>query len=86
MAGLVRWLERPLPFQRIEDVGMRDYREFVCSEQTFAWLRDGGMTHVDGQPVSLQVVDRAGANVFVKAWPATGETFTAGTYAWQVAA
>lgn len=83
MAGVVRWLEQPLPFRWVEDVGMRDYREFVCSQATFDWLRSGAMTHVDGEPVWLQVMDRVGGNVFVKAWPADGRTFGAGTYAWQ---
>ena len=49
-----------------------DYREFACSRETAAWLMDGGMTHIDGLPVSLQIMDTlvGGFNVMVKVWDA----------------
>lgn len=61
------WFAEPLPFGRLM-LGQADYMEFVCSHETFAWLRDGGMTHLDGVPVRLQVMDVlvGGANVLVK--------------------
>ena len=64
-----RMLEQELPFKKIVDCGLAEYREFACSNDTFVWLRDGAMTSVDGQPVQLQIVDRAGPNVIVAARP-----------------
>ncbi len=49
-----------------------EYREFACSRETFEWLQAGAMTHVDGLPVRLQVMDTlvGGFNVMVKIWDA----------------
>lgn len=60
----------PLPFGEIR-LWQPDYREFVCSRETAAWLMAGAMTHLDGVAVRLQVMDtlRGGFNVVVKAWP-----------------
>lgn len=62
----------PLPFGELA-FGQVDYREFVCSKATFEWLRTGGMTHLDGCPVQLQMMDICvgGHNVVVRIW---GET------------
>ena len=61
--------EGPLPFKTMT-MCQKDYREFVCSVATFEWLRDGGMTHLDEMPVTLQIMDTilGGHNVIVKIW------------------
>lgn len=59
-------LENPLPFGKIWDAGMVEYREFICSRETFDWLRNGGMTHVDGKPVWLWEAESFKDNVIVQ--------------------
>jgi len=51
-------------------LGSTEYREFVCSKQTATWLQAGGMTHIDGKQVKLQIKDecRGGHNVVVGFW------------------
>lgn len=68
----------PLPFGKLAYV-QADYREFACSRATFEWLAGGAMTHLDGLPVTLQVMDtlRGGWNVMVKAWPPSWAAETA---------
>lgn len=63
--------EGPLEFGKIT-LCQRDYREFVCSQETFEWLRDGAFTSLDGVPVRLVVADTlvGGHNVVVKIWAA----------------
>lgn len=59
----------PLPFGKLVDCGMVEYREFACSWDTFRWLRDGAMRRLNGEPVTLSVAERVGGNhnVIVKA-------------------
>lgn len=59
----------PLPFGKLF-LWQPDYREFACSRETFEWLAAGGMRELDGEPVSLQVMDTlvGGFNVMVKVW------------------
>ena len=58
----------PLPFGKIVDCGLVEYREFACSLETYEWLRGGAMTHVNGEPVTLSIADRPSEhNVIVKA-------------------
>jgi hypothetical protein len=59
----------PLPFGELA-FGQRHYLEFACSRETFEWLSEGGMTHLDGVPVVLQLMDVCvgGANVIAKIW------------------
>jgi hypothetical protein len=45
----------PLRHGEIRDAG---YSEFIVSETFATELLDGGMTHINGQPVWLKVVDR----------------------------
>ena len=61
--------DAPLPFGKLY-LWQPDYREFCCSKETAAWLQAGGMTHLDGLPVTLQVMDTlvGGFNVMVKVW------------------
>ena len=74
-----------MPFRRIVDMGLLEYREFACSRRTFEWLAAGAMRVVDGEPVTLAVADVAGPNVIVQARPAVWEHGT-GVYSWQEAA
>ena len=76
-----------MPFGKLVDMGIREYREFACSRRTFAWLEGGAMRVVDGVPVVLAVADECGGgpNVVVQARPEVWE-HTAGTYSWQEAA
>jgi hypothetical protein len=62
--------------------------EFACSVVTFEWLANGGMTHVNGEPVSIQVVDRmpGGHNVIVAVRSEQLNSYRPGEYAWQKAA
>jgi hypothetical protein len=46
---------RPLQHGEILDLG---YGEFMCTPAFAEELLDGGMTHVNGHRVTLQVVDR----------------------------
>lgn len=46
---------RPLEDGQILDAG---YGEFMVTPTTAEWLLDGGMTHVNGAPVRLWIVDR----------------------------
>ena len=63
MGGLVnRMLEQTLPFRKLVDVGIGAYGEFACSRATAEWLIAGGMTRVDGRPVSVQIVEQCTAN------------------------
>ena len=82
-----RWFSDPLPFGKLVDCGIRGYREFACSWETFEWLRDGAMTHVDGKPVRLTVAEVAvgGNNVFVTAYEtgAVGQLPKGAEYTWQ---
>lgn len=65
-----RALSETLPFGRLWDVGMREYGEFACSRETAEMLRSGGMTHVDGRQVWVQIVDSCTAgNVICAARP-----------------
>lgn len=58
----------PLPFGKLFDCGLVEYHEFACSVETFEWLRAGGMTHLNGEPVVLSVADCPSEhNVIVKA-------------------
>jgi hypothetical protein len=59
----------PLPFGKLV-LGQADYREFACSKSTASWLIGGGMTHLDGKEVTLQVKDECvgGHNVIVGFW------------------
>lgn len=58
----------PLPFGKLIDCGIVEYREFACSVETFEWLKAGAMTHVNGEPVTLSVAERPSEhNVIVKA-------------------
>lgn len=61
-----------MPFGKLA-LCQADYMEFMCSVETAEWLMGGGMTHLDGVPVHLQVMDtlRGGANVMVKIWLAS---------------
>ena len=45
----------PLRHGEIRDAG---YSEFIVSASFAEVLLDGGMTHLNGQPVSLKIVDR----------------------------
>lgn len=81
------WLVDKLPFGKLVDCGMVGYHEFACSPETLEWLRDGGMTSIDGLPVSsLQVMETVGENLIVKAWTDASSSHRPGTYAWQNAA
>lgn len=81
------WLVEKLPFGKLVDCGMVGYHEFACSPETLEWLRSGGMTSIDGSPVSsLQVMETVGENVIVKAWTDASSAHRPGTYAWQQAA
>lgn len=82
-----RLLEEALPFRKLVDLGIVEYREFACSRATFRWLAGGGMRSVDGVPVTLFVADDCdgGPNVIVQARPAVWE-IKSGTYSWQEAA
>lgn len=76
----------PLPFGRLWDCGMVQYREFACSVETFEWLREGAMRVLDGVPVRLVVAERCvgGHNVIVKCEPREGvRDHAPATYAWQ---
>lgn len=58
----------PLPFGRLVDCGLVEYREFACSNETYEWLVAGAMTHVNGEEVTLSIADRPSEhNVIVKA-------------------
>lgn len=58
----------PLPFGKLVDCGLVEYREFACSNETFEWLKAGAMTHVNGEPVTLSIAERPSPdNVIVKA-------------------
>lgn len=57
-------LAEPLPFGKVELV-TTDYQEFACSKATAVWLQAGGMSSIDGQPVTLTEVDDFGPNVMV---------------------
>jgi len=58
----------PLPFGKLVDLGIVEYREFACSVETFEWLKGGAMTHVNGEPVTLSIAERPSEhNVIVKA-------------------
>lgn len=59
----------PLPFGELV-LGQAHYNEFVCSKSTASWLRTGGMTHIDGKRVNLQIKDECvgGHNVVVGWW------------------
>lgn len=46
---------RMLGYGEVLDAG---YGEFMCTLEYAAELMNGGMTHVNGQPVRLQIVDR----------------------------
>lgn len=61
-------LDEPLPFGELFDLGLRDYREAACSKSTMQWLQEGGMTHLDGKPVTFRVMDESpgGHNVIVR--------------------
>jgi hypothetical protein len=63
----------PLPFGKLEFC-QDDYREFACSKSTASWLQAGGMTHIDGKRVTLQIKDECigGHNVWV-GWQAEDE-------------
>lgn len=76
-----------MPFRKLVDVGIREYREFACSRTTLRWLADGSMRCVDGMPVVLWVADECngGPNVIVQARPAVWE-HAVGTYSWREAA
>jgi hypothetical protein len=64
----------PLPFGKIV-LAQEDYQEFACSKSTASWLQAGGMTHIDGQKVTLVVKDVCvgGHNVWVGWWPEDDE-------------
>lgn len=81
-----RWLEDELPFGKLMDFGMVEYREFACSRATYEWLAGGAMTSVDGVPVKLWVADSYGANVIVQARPENWVRKESAAYAWQKAA
>jgi hypothetical protein len=59
----------PLPFGEIR-LGQEHYNEFVCSKSTASWLKAGGMTHIDGKRVTLQMKDECtgGHNVVMGFW------------------
>lgn len=61
--------DEPLPFGKLM-LGSTDYREFACSKSTASWLIAGGMTHLDGQKVTLRVKDECigGHNVILGFW------------------
>jgi hypothetical protein len=61
--------DEPLPFGKIL-FGQVDYHEFICSKSTAKWLKEGGMTHLDGRPVTLTEKDelRGGKNVILGFW------------------
>lgn len=62
------WFDQPLGFGKLIDCGMVEYHEFACSVETFEWLQAGAMTHLDGEPVRLVVVERPSVhNVIVQA-------------------
>ena len=63
--------DAPLPFGKLIDGGFRNYTEFACSRETFAWLYGGAMRSIDGQPVALRVAEECvgGHNVIVQARP-----------------
>lgn len=46
---------RPLKFGEVVDAG---YGEIMCTAAYAEVLMNGAMTHVNGRPVSLQIVDR----------------------------
>lgn len=57
---------KPLQDGEIIDFG---YQEFICSHTTVVSLLAGGMTHINGVPVNLQVVDELPAvNAVVVKW------------------
>jgi hypothetical protein len=60
----------PIPFGELFDLGYTDYREVACSKSTMSWLAGGAMTHVNGEPVTLRVMEEIppGHNVIVKIW------------------
>lgn len=64
---LERIADKPLPFGKIT-LCQIDYREFVCSKETVDWLMNGGMTHLDGNPVYVTVSDElvGGHNVVAR--------------------
>lgn len=63
-------LTDPLPFGELFDLGIRNYREFACSKSTLNWLKAGAMTSLDGDQVTLRVMEEVppGHNVIVKVW------------------
>ena len=64
--------EGPYEFGKIT-LAQADYREFVCSLETYEYFAfGGGFTHLDGVPVKLQIMDTlvGGFNVVVKIWAA----------------
>jgi hypothetical protein len=79
------------PWTALKDGDILDcgYREFMVTPATFEELVDGGMTHVNGDRVSLQRVDRYPAvNAVLVRWTpveAAAEPL-ANSYAWQAAA
>jgi len=79
------------PFTSLQDGEIRDagYYEFMVTPAFAELLLDGGMTHVNGQAVSLQVVDRLpGVNAVIVRWHPFGlaHEYPERTYVWQVAA
>jgi hypothetical protein len=62
--------DAPIPFGQLVDLGYRDYHEVACSKSTMSWLQGGAMTHVNGEKVSLRVMEEIppGHNVIVKIW------------------
>ena len=60
--------DEPLPFGELFDLGIKNYREFACSKSTLSWLKNGAMTHIDGDKVVLRVMEEVppGHNVIVK--------------------
>lgn len=65
--------DTPIPFGKLE-LCARDYNEFVCSKSTAQWLIEGGMTHLDGKRVWVQVMDElaGGHNVICHIWEKHG--------------
>ena len=59
----------PLPFGKIV-LGSGEYQEFACSRSTARWLKNGGMTHLDGKKVTLVVKDECigGHNLIMGFW------------------
>ena len=77
---------RPLRDGEILDAG---YYEFMVTPAFADELLAGGMTHVNGQRVNLQVVDHLpDANAVVIRWHLHGlaHEYAEETYAWQIAA